>query len=76
METITEDEQITKYEKSDIMMFKAKNDKSITMPITKEQFEQNSQNGKLILNVSLKGLKDFLEKEPWRKFGMNRIREL
>ena len=76
METINTDDKVIRYEKTDIVAFKSKSNKSITMPITKEQFESNSQNGKLILNVSLEGLKAFLEKEQWRKFGMNSIREI
>lgn len=78
IEYITDDtERITRYEKTrDIVIFKAKSGKSITLPITKEQFEENSQNGKLILNVSINGLKQFLESESWTRFGMNRIREI
>lgn len=78
METITDEtETIIRYEKTkDIVIFKTKNGKSVTLPITKEQFEENAQDGKLVLNVSLAGLKKFLETENWRKFGMNRIREI
>ena len=78
VEVITDNtEPITRYEKTrDIVVFKVKTDKSITLPITKEQFEENAVNGKLVLNVSLAGFKKFLETPTWRKFGMNRIREI
>ena len=78
VETITDKtEPIISYEKTrDIIVFKVHTDKSITLPITREQFEENQVNGKLVLNVSLAGFKKFLETPTWRKFGMNRIREI
>ena len=73
---ITETDKIQKYERTNIFAYKAKNGKSITIPISKELFTEESSRGNLILNVSVAGLQKFLTEENWKKFGLNKIREI
>ena len=70
------EDTIQKYEKTGIYMFKAKNGKSVTIPIDADQFVNEASNGKLVLNVSLAGLLKFLQESEWKKFGLNKIREV
>lgn len=65
-------EPIKKFEHVDVFIFKAKSGKSVTIPVRKSDFPDGED--ELILNVSLKGLREFLDNDQYRRFGLNRIR--
>lgn len=71
-------EPIKKYQEKVVKMFKS--EKSVTIPITQKVFDEFHKDGKegkeLVLNVSLKGLTDFLADENHRVFKLNVIREI
>ena len=66
------DGKAKKFEHINVYMFKSKNNKSVTIPVKKTDFPEGSD--ELVLNVSLKGLREFLDNEEYRRFGLNRIR--
>ena len=74
MELEPQNEVIKKYEKTNIKMFKAGSGKSVTMVILKADFPENSE--ELVLNVSLKGLKEYLSDERFKVFSFNRLRNI
>ena len=65
-------ELIKTFEHVDVFIFKSKSGKSVTIPVRKSDFPDGSD--ELILNVSLKGLRELLDNEQYRRFGLNRIR--
>lgn len=66
-------ERIKKYETHvGIYVFKAKNGKSLTITVKKEDFPEGED--ELILNMSLEGFKEYLENEKHKRFELNRIR--
>ena len=70
----TNNEQVKKFEHVNVFMFKSKNNKSVTIPVKKSDFPEDSD--ELVLNVSLKGLREFLDNAEYRRFGLNRIRSV
>ncbi len=73
LEEIKTEEKIKKFERTNITMFKARNGKSVTLPIQKSDFTEDDE---LVLNVSIKGLTDFLKDERFKSFKWNRIRSI
>jgi len=66
-------DKIRKYEShAGIYVFKAKNRKSLTIPVKREQIPEGNE--ELILNVSLEAFKAFLENETQSRLEFNRIR--
>ncbi len=72
LKEIKTEEKIKKFERTNITMFKARNGKSVTLPIQKSDFSDGCD--ELVLNVSIKGLTGFLKDERFKSFKWNRIR--
>jgi hypothetical protein len=64
-----------KYQRTALVMYKAKNGKSVTIPIDENLWVHEAANGKLILNVSIVGLLKFLQDSEWITFKLNKIVE-
>jgi hypothetical protein len=65
-----------KYERTNLVLYKAKNKKSVTIPISSDEYmNEIGGYGTLIINVSIAGLLKFLQDENWTKFKLNKIVE-